>query len=273
LVKVATGGHPGTIQRWFSGDAVPENEKAVRIAIELELGLRRPPEVQIPLVTVVAPAKVGEELRRRGDLYRAVPLLQDRIAAGRLRPIDATELDGYVIILGSVRPDSVCFRVKGDSMLPQFRSDDVLGVSRWEADPRPLSGQYVVVRLLEEGVHPVVTVKQLLVSKDGRLLTLHALNPATEGYPRVLSHEEADHAEWWHVDWWWGHQVLPPWPDEAKPVRQRPRPPHEPSPRGPEPVVERRYLELDEPGPINVDEPVDPNRMRYLEPDTETHGT
>src|SRR5206468_2172357 len=107
------------------------------------------------------------------------------------------------------------------------------------------SGHYVAV-VLEDGV----TVKQLLASRDRSVLVLHALNQATAGYPRVLSRDEADHAQWWHVDWWWGHQ---PGPERPRIIR---------------PVTTQKLQDgkqSDGPRRASDSSPVDPERARYLE--------
>lgn len=150
-----------------------------------------------PSFITVAPEEARTVLRRPGDLYRAIPLLQDFVAAGPPRSIEEADVEGYALIYyGWAREGSYCLRIKGDSMVPVFREGDLVGISPWKGGPRLLRGRFVAAWLEDEGL----IVKRLQLTR--RFLILEPLNPAYE--PRFFDADEPP--QLWRVDWWWGHQ-------------------------------------------------------------------
>lgn len=152
---------------------------------------RSPSEVE-----VVVPEEVGKGLR---EWYRAVPVLADRVAAGPPRLITEEDFVGHVLIEARwAKAGSLVLRVRGESMLPQFREGDLIGVSPWKDDLRLLKRKFVVAWLPDEGM----TLKRLDV--DGTHLILEPLNPAYAN--TYIDLREAGRVSLWRVDWWFGRQ-------------------------------------------------------------------
>ena len=147
-------------------------------------------------VGVVVPEEAGRELR---EWYRAVPVLADRVAAGPPRLIAEGDFVGHVLIEARwAKAGSLSLRVRGDSMIPQFREGDLIGVSPWKDDPRLLRRKFVVAWLPDDGM----TLKRLNLGQTH--LVLESLNPA---YANIyIDLREAGMISLWRVDWWFGRQ-------------------------------------------------------------------
>jgi SOS-response transcriptional repressor LexA len=147
-------------------------------------------------VRVVVPEEAGRELR---EWYRAVPVLADRVAAGTPRLITEEDFVGHVLIEARwAKAGSLSLRVRGDSMIPQFREGDLVGASPWKGDPRLLRRKFVVAWLPDDGM----TLKQL--NLDQTHLILEPLNPAYANM--YIDLREAGRISLWRVDWWFGRQ-------------------------------------------------------------------
>lgn len=119
-----------------------------------------------------------DELGERADQFACVPLMSDAAAAGPPREIDDHAIESFCIIykkwLGAPS-NTVCVRVKGNSMSPIFNDGSIVAINRSRRGPEGLNGKIVAVRHPEDGG---VSVRRVVM--DALHLSFTPENPAYE---------------------------------------------------------------------------------------------
>lgn len=152
-----------TISKWERGVSEPSRPeaRALEIALELpphalEAGDDTPEVRKIPVGGVIL---AGSSVQRQPTDF----------------PLD------YIDAPPGAPDDAVCAIVRGTSMLPYLRPDNVVVWWRWYEDPRHLIGEPCVIRLMDDNM----VVKQLEAGSRFGLWNLVSLN-ATEPTLRDL---------------------------------------------------------------------------------------
>ena len=144
------------------------------------------------------------------DSFIPVRILGDAAAMGPGRKVASGKTAGYALIHEVALPriartqkrsdeQIVCLWARGESMEPTIQDGSLVAVDR-----RKRGLQNGKIYLVHEG-DDAVTIKRVSTSRGGHLVVT-ADNPATEGYPLVLSGKDADNAICGKVVWWWSRQ-------------------------------------------------------------------
>lgn len=154
------------------------------------------PEHSLSIITSEDQAEHWESLEDPRN-FKGVPILSS-IAAGPARMVDEKDIDGYAVIYQDwlSNGNHVCFRVKGDSMLPVLATGDLVGVNLDRRDPHELHNG-IIAAYIDEGV----TVKQLKFEpKDNGAY----LVPINKDYsPKFVTQEKLDLVIVGLVEWSW----------------------------------------------------------------------
>jgi SOS-response transcriptional repressor LexA len=162
---------------------------------ELELPARPQPKIE-----VFAATGEGLHLKRKSG-YIAVPLLVDPAAAGEPRLIDDNQVEDMIIVRGALCPhpeQTVCVKVKGDSMSPVLLDGYVVAIDTTITERKALYRQMVAAIGPSDGC----TIKWLRKSGKDELLVPQHTTPFYD--PIVIT----NNPEWRIIGkilWWLGH--------------------------------------------------------------------
>lgn len=200
--------------------AIPDAPYVLRIARAFEVSIewlltgRDAPSVTTPHIITFAhdDPTMREEFASHEDADSFIPvrILGDAAAMGPGRKVASGKTAGYALIHEVALPriartqkrsdeQIVCLWARGESMEPTIQDGSLVAVDR-----RKRGLQNGKIYLVHEG-DDAVTIKRVSTSRGGHLVVT-ADNPATEGYPLVLSGKDADNAICGKVVWWWSRQ-------------------------------------------------------------------
>lgn len=146
-------------------------------------------------------AFLAEEIGR--DRFVSVPLLADRIAAGRPREVSPADIEDFAIIYADwlPHPDEVtCVRVAGDSMSPILTDGAIVAIDHRQRDPRALNGKMVAFR--QDGGASVKWCRY--VSPDLVMGLPENKETMESGGLLVFKNEDVNDCLVGRVVWWWG---------------------------------------------------------------------
>jgi len=158
--------------------------------------------------------EIREEFERteRKDAFVPIRILSDPAAMGPGRNVASGATDGYAVIYDVALPriakrqtrrdeKIVCLWAMGDSMEPTIQKRALVAVDLRANTIESVENRKIYAMWLPEGG---ITLKRVIRS-DSHLILI-ADNPEAEGYPRVLTGEDAERAVRGKVIWWWSRQ-------------------------------------------------------------------
>ncbi|MCZ7583944.1 MAG: helix-turn-helix domain-containing protein [Deltaproteobacteria bacterium] len=153
---------------------------------------------------VEAKASWFRGFRERIDAYYPVPLVAGRVAAGSPAEVSEDEVDDWIPTIyhrdWCPHPEqTVCVRVRGDSMAPTIPDGGLVAIDLAQRQPARLIRQVVALR--REGG---VTIKRLFRTDDGEWVARPDNLDSNEIY--VFAPDELNDAILGKVVWWWGRQ-------------------------------------------------------------------
>jgi transcriptional regulator with XRE-family HTH domain len=161
-------------ERWYFWEQGGLSPDAVTAALpELDTRLYKGPKSAVTVQPTSGALKDGGTRLKKIPDAVAVPLLRDSAAAGSPRMIQEALVEDVVVIPRRMCPhpeETVCIRVKGDSMSPMLEDSDIVAIDTSFIDRSKLYGKMVAARDPEGGV----TIKWLRKSgKDELLVPQH----------------------------------------------------------------------------------------------------
>jgi SOS-response transcriptional repressor LexA len=161
-------------ERWYFWEQGGLSPDAVTAALpELDSRLYKGPKSTVTVQPTPGALKDGGTRLKKIPDAVAVPLLRDAAAAGSPRMIQEALVEDVVVIPRRMCPhpdETVCIRVKGDSMSPMLEDSDIVAIDTSLIDRSKLYGKMVAARDPEGGV----TIKWLRRSgKDELLVPQH----------------------------------------------------------------------------------------------------
>lgn len=152
--------------------------------LERDAGLAAP----VRPIEIVVSSDVKDHMDALGeyaDQFACVPLLADPAGAGPPLEIDERQVESYCVIYRvwlTSPANTLCVRVRGDSMAPILNDGSIVAVNRSRRGPAGLNGKIVAVRDPDEGG---VSIRRVVM--DGNHLSFTPENPdydPSTGEPR-----------------------------------------------------------------------------------------
>jgi SOS-response transcriptional repressor LexA len=205
-----------TVINWFRRGSPPEPLKLEAIARRVGVSpswllagegpVDLPPEplTRPEMRLVEAKGKWFRGLALRIEAYFPIPLVAGSVAAGSPTTVSENDVDDWIPAIyhkdWCPHPDqTVCVRVKGDSMAPTIPDGGLVAIDLVQRDPARLVRRVVALR--RDGG---VTVKRLVRLGDGRYVARPDNPDSAELY--VYGADEIADAVVGKVVWWWGKQ-------------------------------------------------------------------
>jgi phage repressor protein C with HTH and peptisase S24 domain len=206
----------GSVRGWVGGSHEPGAELLRKIARVGRVSIRWLLTGEGPMALVgtsqpTPPLKIVEPkaawfrgLRERIDAYFPVPLVEGRVAAGSPSEVSEHEVEDWIPTIfhkdWCPHPEqTVCVRVRGDSMTPTIPDGGLVAIDLAQRDPARLARSIVALR--RDGG---VSIKRLFRTDDGMWVARPDNVESNEIY--VLTPESVAEAILGKVVWWWGRQ-------------------------------------------------------------------